>query len=112
MDKQQNKLAGAYVPQQVYNTIALYAVYKSKTKSKIIRDILTRWIRECGFNTRDMEKMISQSIQMDWEKIKLSSLEHVKNYTFNDFLQQTRKNLEIKSIPEQSIDKILETIKI
>ena len=112
MDKQQNKLAGAYVPQQVYNTIALYAVCKSKTKSKIIRDILTRWMRECSFNTREMEKMISQSVQMDWEKIKLSSLERVKNHTFHDFLQQARKDLKMKSIPKQSIDNIIEMIKI
>ncbi len=114
MDKQETKLAGAYVPQQVYDFITLYALIKNKSKSNIIREILLSWIEDSAFDIWDMETLIAQSTQTNWEKMKLSSLKDVENKIglFHDYLAHTRKDLELKCIPEQSIVNILKDIEI
>ena len=104
------KLVGAYVPLPISNFIELFACAMRKTKSQFIRDILLESIQ--NRSTEELEKLIITDVQLQWHRKKPSNKTDEEVLSeFLDFLALQRGELELK-IPMESVDKIIQNIKI
>ena len=91
---------GAFMDKDVDVILTLFALGDRKTKSVLLRTIITEWIER---NDEDPSEMVSKQVFATWE--------YEGRVKFNfivDFEKEVLKDLQEKGISEKIQDKIME----
>lgn len=111
--KSTNKLLGAFVPQAICDYLILYSIANKATKSKLLRQIITKWVDEnaARFPAYELQIQITTDIQTRWNVKKMDIPMPELRLEFDKFRGEEATQLSKKGLNITSIKQIISLIK-
>lgn len=108
-DRDNYKLVGASLPPRVHNYLSVYCAAKGKSKSRIIKDLLETWMTKelLQYPPSRLIKEIITKLNADWKWNQVFT----KTITFEQFIENTCKELTYKGLQKSEITHIINELK-
>ena len=103
------RLAGALLPQKLYNYLLIYTLAKNVTKTQVIKDLLEEWMQSKREEEPDevLLLQIAERYTRQWNVQKISHPES----DFKEFKSDVQRQLLNKDMPDTYVQLILIKIK-
>lgn len=100
------RIVGASLPPQIHNYLNLYTLAKKTTKTIIIKELLTNWIRDQKKieSEGSLIKELAQRLRLEWKVRKANG------GSLSDFKLDVSNELMGKGLSEEQINSILQKL--
>lgn len=107
-NKDDKKLVGASVPNQLFNKITLFSLASGTSKSEVIRNALLFWMEQNNATIETIIHVLKKKYQGEWLAVKNSAEEKDYKALYGEHLTKCRGKLLSESVPQEYVNQILD----
>ena len=101
-----DKFLGGYVPQELFDVLLLISAFSGKTKTCIILEALTDYVKNKFPNREKLEDDVSQRALRTWNIVKASESKN----TSEDFTKNVKYELKSLGLSEIGIGRVIKIL--
>lgn len=115
-----DKMVGAYLPPTLSIYLILYCLAAGRTKTSLILEIFSKWKhgKEKKKVKEDVDYLINEITKKAQHEFNVRKIEHKndfeddKDFFFKSYIGDVTRELKLKGLPADIVNKIVEKIKI